>query len=566
MAIMLPEKPKHYNTYSLEGIIFDKLSNLNDDYYVFHSFEINKIADRKNYDFEIDFIIFHAAKGIIILEAKAGQIRYENNQWLYSNGIPMSHDGPFTQAKNNKYELKEYIKQKKDPFDILKTCKFSHSVCFPSIKDGTLNNIILPANAPREIILSYEDLNNIEVSIDRIFKYDDQKYNMEKDLNESQVHYLINSILAPKFNLVPSMDIINKEKNKRFNRMIEEQIVLLDFLHYQKIATIAGAAGTGKTMIAIEKAKRLADQGDKVLFLCYNKNLNTFLRSNYENYNVDYYTLDAFSYKITGLFDNTFQKLENHLTEVFANDKDFEYDHIIIDEGQDFGLNDINEQKIIEILDLIIKNKNGNFYIFYDRNQLVNSFKIPDYIVNSDCKITLYKNCRNTIKIADTSMKVIDKKAELFDSAIIGTKPVFKVIKNDDDTFSYINLFIDKYLKAGYKDIVILSLKSYEKSVLYEKYRHNYYLYNNKEYQWTTTRKYKGLEADVIILIDVEDEIFQQDKLLFYVGASRARFELGIIANLSDESIKDVAKEKYPSLLRYNSEKILSIILDIDAI
>lgn len=563
MAVMLPNKPKAYQLNSLEGIIFDKLSILSDDYYIFHSFEINKISDRKNYDFEIDFLIVHPSKGVIVLEAKAGAIRYENNQWLYSNGTPMSHDGPFNQAKNNMYELIKHIKRKNDPYDILLSCDFYHAVCFPSIKDGVINNIYLPANAPRDIIVTYDDLEQISITIDRIFKFNNQNNTTKKELNEVQFKYLINNILSPKFNLIPSMDVITKENRNKFNKMIEEQVVILDFLNYQKTATISGAAGTGKTMLAIEKARRLSEIGNKVLFLCYNKELNENLRTYHSNYNVDYYTLDSFSKKVTGDFDQTYEKLENYLTEIYANEKDFDYDDIIIDEGQDFGLENIGEQRIVEVLDLIIKNKKGNFYIFYDKNQLVNSSTIPNYITNSDCRITLYKNCRNTIKIANTSLKLIDIKPELFENALIGVEPKLRLIKNSDDQYSELNELIDYYKNQDYQDIVILSLKSYTNSFLYKKYKDNFYLYKNKEYKWTTARKFKGLEADVIILVDVDDFIFSDDKLLFYVGASRAKLELAIIAEISNKVIEDNIIINNPSYKRYNIEKIISMYFNV---
>ena len=43
MAIMIPEKPRTFDPKSREDIMFSALENLPDDYYVLHSFQINKI-------------------------------------------------------------------------------------------------------------------------------------------------------------------------------------------------------------------------------------------------------------------------------------------------------------------------------------------------------------------------------------------------------------------------------------------------------------------------------------------------------------------------------------------
>lgn len=64
--------------------------------------------------------------------------------------------------------------------------------------------------------------------------------------------------------------------------------------------------------------------------------------------------------------------------------------------------------------------------------------------------------------------------------------------------------------------------------------------YRNK-YLFTTCRKFKGLEADVVILLDVDKNTFDQENvLIFYVGTSRARTKLEITAILSDDECKEI--------------------------
>ena len=45
MAIMIPETPHIFEPASQEGLMFDALTLLPDDYYVFHSFRISTVQD-----------------------------------------------------------------------------------------------------------------------------------------------------------------------------------------------------------------------------------------------------------------------------------------------------------------------------------------------------------------------------------------------------------------------------------------------------------------------------------------------------------------------------------------
>lgn len=92
--------------------------------------------------------------------------------------------------------------------------------------------------------------------------------------------------------------------------------------------------------------------------------------------------------------------------------------------------------------------------------------------------------------------------------------------------------------KDGFSDIVILTCKTEEESVFNSKCKDG--LYRNK-YRFTTCRKFKGLEADAIILIDVDSDSFNsKNVLIYYVGTSRARLKLDVITQLSDNDCIDI--------------------------
>ena len=89
-----------------------------------------------------------------------------------------------------------------------------------------------------------------------------------------------------------------------FHKLLKEQSAVLNFLDEQRTAVINGAAGTGKTLVAVEKAKRHARRGEKVLFLCFNSQLKDYLSENFADENIEHhcgFRLPALPYTEAGL-------------------------------------------------------------------------------------------------------------------------------------------------------------------------------------------------------------------------------------------------------------------------
>lgn len=538
MAKMIPERPRSFTSSSLEGIMFDALEKLPEDYYIIHSFKLVTVQDNSIYESETDFIIYNPNKGIICLEAKAGHVQYRNGDWFYASGLKMSHDGPYNQASTNKWKLKNYIQN--SPYNyLLKKCKLLHAVWFPSISDEELNTKILSPEADKKITLTKSALTDPLPKLEEIFSFELPNH-VQTILSNKDSELILKKILCPSFDLIPALSIEHDLKKQIFHKMLSEQKCVLNFLGEQKTAVIQGVAGTGKTLIALEKARRHADNGEKVLFLCYNRFLHDYIATNSKHVNIDYYTIDGFACKMCNSNTANYLELKECLENHYYNGT-FPYQHIIIDEGQDFGQDNIEENDIIQILETIIvdqENQEGSFYIFYDSMQLVQGSKIPEYITQADCKLTLYKNCRNTENIATTSMKPIrNKKPKLIDGCIKGTVP--KMYFPDENTqLKQLLDIINLYEKDELKDIVILTCKTETSSAFSES------IINGKfqgKYKFTTCRKFKGLEADAIIMVDIDKEVLTSEATrIFYVGASRARLFLSLICQLNDSECIDI--------------------------
>ena len=104
----------------------------------------------------------------------------------------------------------------------------------------------------------------------------------------------------------------------------------------------------------------------------------------------------------------------------------------------------------------------SSFYIFYDKNQLIQANTLSKTLQETDCKITLHQNCRNTKKIAITASSVIKgSEINLMASLAEGTNSVMHFC-NQNKMAEVIEEIINKLIKEGVdsKEIVILTLNS----------------------------------------------------------------------------------------------------------
>ena len=544
MAIMIPNRPHSFTPASLEGVMFTALEKLPDEYYIFHSLKISTVVDNTFHESETDFVIFNKNLGIVCLEAKAGQVSYKNGYWLYGNGEPIHNGGPFNQAASNKWKLIKYFENHRFS-SILEKCKFLHAVWFPSITQAVVRGMTLPTESDKTLIMTKEALDDPKSYLEKIFATE-LPGKRETKLSETDANRILREILCPQFNVFPSITFDADIKKIVFHRMLEEQSGILNFLSEQRTAVINGAAGTGKTMIAVEKAQRHASEGEKVLFLCYNTQLKNYLSENYSHENIDYYTISGWACKLANTTSPNYVKMKSVLEDMYIF-QTFPYMHVIIDEGQDFGMDDVEETGIIEVIKDIITDTEpdtASFYVFYDKLQLIQSRKIPKFIIDADCKLTLYRNCRNTENIATTSLAPItERKPKLMQGCVKGVPAKVHFCDSENSIKEKVDMTIDTLKGQGVKDIVILTCKTENTSVL-KKYISNG-IYKNK-YHFSTCRKFKGLEADAVILIDVDSNVFEEENaLIYYVGTSRARLWLDIFTTMDAENCTDVLQSVF---------------------
>ena len=189
-----------------------------------------------------------------------------------------------------------------------------------------------------------------------------------------------------------------------------------------------------------------------------------------------------------------------------------------------------------------MRDDGSSFFVFYDKLQLIQARSMPAFIEEADCRLTLYRNCRNTINIATTSLKPItERDPKLLEGAVAGIPAQLHFCDEREQVIGALDKAIAELKEDGIGNIVILTCKTEKTSIIADLVNDGMY---RRKYRFSTCRKFKGLEADAVILVDVDEATFNPDMvLLYYVGASRARLGLEIMAQLSDEECTKILQQ-----------------------
>lgn len=586
---MIPPFPRYYTAPSHEGEVFDSLRNgLTEDYYVLHSFRLN--GDNARSVKEVDFVLYNRKKGILCVEVKAGSgISYKDGEWRYSDGSSMSkkysrfndhtlknrdcHTGPYLQAEL----AHSAFRGKLEDLGLEKKCKVVYAVWFCDLSREDFvkitNGQIGELQHIAKITLCKEDKRNPVKAIERVF----DGVSLSGQLNADDERVLFNRFLIPEFNIVPTTYAEKISIQEASLQMLtQEQARVLDFLEGQRSVVINGTAGTGKTFVAREKAVREAERGKRVLFLCYNRYLCDKLKEDLKGVNnIDVMTLHSLClYMNVDLGD-----WESLFLTIDQKKGALPWGHIVIDEGQDFSAKckgGVGEEAEIlsalekSLLSDDIEDSSKSFTVFYDRNQLVQGdrnrgvgwkLKLPEYIENADCKLTLYRNCRNSERVARSFMGVMGLKSYLYQCV----KPPFEDATHIsfcgkgealvDSVKKVFDSEKEKYLKDGnnkhHNKVVVVSVgQSALKDSALGKLNQLAFGKDKNGREETgrativgtdipvyTARTYKGLESDSVILFDMSPEVLSNNSSeaahLFYTAASRAKFSLKIVLDWS---------------------------------
>ncbi len=280
MAVMYPRtlfKPDLKS--EAEGKVFDALeAHLDDEWEVFHSAAwVVRDKKRGSTDGEIDFVIVHPERGVLCLEVKGGGIECQHGAWYgHHDGKRERIKDPFNQALDHTYDLKRKLggMAAKGGGKLL----IGHAVAFPDI---TTPSLTLAPDSHPELIIDRPEMKTIDESIERIFKFHRPAGSKPVGPGAGGVKKL-REVLAPCVRIEVSMADEFLDEHEALITLTQQQADLLNRLGSNRRMAVTGPAGSGKTMLAIERAKALAAKGEEVLFVCFNRQLRDHLRKTRE--------------------------------------------------------------------------------------------------------------------------------------------------------------------------------------------------------------------------------------------------------------------------------------------
>jgi superfamily I DNA/RNA helicase len=328
--------------------------------------------------------------------------------------------------------------------------------------------------------------------------------------------------------------------------LTEEQFDVLDITENNPRVIVHGCAGTGKSLLALEKVRACAAKEKKVLYLCFNKNMASYAKNSLADADQDYITVSTFHALLIKLLGdaNLYKMSIKELCEEYLRQAPniTLYDYIVIDEGQDLLI-----AEVFDIIDSLLVNglNKGKWVMFLDPNQnIFNQSADYDFAMEylRDCcspvVYTLNYNCRNTEQIAlrTAALSLVPPAKKL---KITGPKVV---AKSYDDRKDFVLKFKKELLSVvsgglAAKDIVILSKKKLQNSLLSElnsvcnltiTEHENITDFSKSSFNFCTIQSYKGLESNIVFLIDVDGFADHHSRLLNYVAMSRAKLLLYI--------------------------------------
>lgn len=533
MARMYPDRLPEGAPRS-EHIVFEALKTLDDDWMIFCSLPLQGVRWNRQGDGEADFVLAHKSRGITVLEVKGGELEVVDGQWFQtSRGGHRKelNQSPAQQAADTKRMLQDYLAGHVSRMGKLRC---GHAVCFPAV---SVDNDLAP-DTPRAIVIDAGDLADPTASVNRVSghwgrttTFDDQQFSE------------VRKALAPTKGLTLKL-------RDRANQIIEKQIELTDgqawilhFIRSQRRATITGGAGTGKTVLAVERARQLAADGLDVALLCFNAPLGDHIAAQVQN--EPRITAGHFHRVARDIvarahllpdqdFDQGFwnETLPGLLPDA-AESIGHMFDAIIVDEGQDFHPN------WFTALQLILGDAdNGIMYVFADSQQdLYRTGWEPPF---EGAPYQLDRNCRNTVQIARRVSGVFGVDEVTLGAE--GPEPTFTEIRTPAQLPKELGKIVRRLLDENFSpnDVVILTRSRAQADRLRDQQIGDVRLVETGKSGIVveTVQRFKGLESDVVVLLldEIENDA---DRSLAYVGMSRARVVLHVLGPTSAKGAID---------------------------
>ncbi|GLB62940.1 nuclease [Dietzia sp. NCCP-2495] len=533
MARVLPAHPV-YGHPSEESVVERLRDQLSEDSLIVVGQRVS--TDEKEH--EVDILVAMPGAGIVAIEVKAGQITVEDGQWIQGSGTKQFVIDPVTQCRDALYALRGFVSA--DPRWPRQYQRWTHMLVFPNARipdDFALPEIQRTRIADREQL---DQLASIAYRLAQQSGPSDLSFLAPETVNR------LAEVLGGRG--LPQRDVVARasENADIADALTREQSVLLRAVDALPRVEIRGGAGSGKTFLALEQARRLSRDGQRVALICSSHGLAGYLkrvtsgwrRREQPAYVGEFHALGVEwgapvgpdererTAEAANWWEEELPRLMTELADQLPEGKRF--DAVIVDEAQDFA--DTWWNPVIRALR---DRENGRLMIVGDAGQSVfqRTGRPPVDLV----PLVLDHNLRNTRQIATAFLPLVGQRMELRG----GTGPAVRYVAvgEGEDPVTIGDDEAVRLLDEGWepRDVALLVTGSRHpmQVELQAEGNDSYWetFWDGEDIFYGHVLGFKGLERPAVVLVCNHRDDIDRLRERIYVGLSRATDVLVVVGN-----------------------------------
>lgn len=555
MAVLIPDAPeKGPNS---ERHVYERLGReLPDDWIVLHS--LGLAGHEQKIWGEADVVVL-STLGVFALEVKGGRVECTDGVWTFSGdfGAYSKRESPWAQAMGSLGAVRDRLRAANPAF---RDTLFGFGVVMPYTTFTSTGAEILP-----EVLLDKRDFRqSLKLYIHVLERYwkatlADKQGREFRGLTAAELREA-RQILRPDLETALSLGGYLTGVESRLVQLTNEQIRASRRMAANPRTIVRGPAGTGKSVIALERACELSGQGFRVLYLCFNQLLATHVRgaiaADPRAAQVEVRHVHALYRELidsAGLLQRL-QAEDPDAPEFFAKrfpelaaealcEHPYEaWDVLVVDEAQD-----LLTPEHLDTFDLLLRDglRRGRWHLFFDPQQNIYGGDVQAQVDGrlAECAPALddlFENCRNTRQVAVQASIVSG-----IDLAVAGAPdgPDCEVhyYGAAPEGIAAIEALVRRLIGQDVRpqDVAILSTRRWENSLLKGVNRlagrqladpSNEAVLRSGGLLFTTMHAFKGLERQAVIALDMGEIGDPNWSMLHYAGLSRARCLLHVFS------------------------------------